>query len=124
MTNHKCRIASFVFMAFAGLVPAWNAIACRGPAKYKTVISHRDTLDSSGTQLNSIGAAVRQDRANYHLHSKRDPGDEGDDVLFDEGKRAALEQAVDKSPSAIDHGDGLSMYDEVLSGTNVGTIVP
>lgn len=72
-------------------------VACPGPVTYKTVIGEHDLKSSSGQNLNTLGAFVRQDRANFHKFRLRDAGDEPDAVLSDEKKRAELEQAVNRA---------------------------
>jgi hypothetical protein len=71
------------------------SLAC--PITYTAVIGSRDLQNSSGQNLLTLGGLVRQDRANYHKFSRRDPGDEADTILSDEKMREALENAVNRS---------------------------
>jgi len=70
-----------------------DAAACE-PIRYKAVIGNNDLQNSSGANLTTLGSMLRQDRANYHKFSRRDPGDEFDPVLADEKERAAFESAT------------------------------
>ena len=84
------------FLSLLGGIAVTDAsYACSGPVSYKAVISERDLHNSSGANLITLGAVVRQDRANYHKFSRRDAGDEGDTVLSDDQLRIVLERAVD-----------------------------
>jgi hypothetical protein len=93
------------------------SFACAEPVTYKTVITENDIKNSAGKNLNTLGGLVRQDRANYHKFLLRDVGDEGDPVLFDEKKRAALEEAVNRSDPNYDFVD--PFYWDADPGTKI-----
>ncbi len=83
-----------------------KVFACEEPVKYKTYLSSKDLQNSRGKSLESVGAIVQQDRANYHRFFKRDPGDEGDSILSDLKKRSELRRAIDRFISANDNETG------------------
>lgn len=70
---------------------------------YKTTISNVDRQNSKGIRLRTVGAILRQDRANFHRFNLRDPGDEYDSVLWNSKLRVDFESAVNnRLPSPID----------------------
>ncbi len=69
---------------------------------YKTTISNIDRHNSKGVRLRTVGAILRQDRANFHRFKLKDPGDEGDSALWHPKRRAIFERAVNnRLPSPI-----------------------
>ncbi|MBA4172089.1 MAG: hypothetical protein C0511_05410 [Hyphomicrobium sp.] len=119
----------FVTCIGVGMQAKGSFAACPEPVKYTAVIDEADLVSSSGTKLTTSGAVVRQDRANFHKFSRRDPGDQSDDVLFDPKKRAALERAVNEfvareskkyGGADVDYDD---LLEELLQGGLGGTYV-
>ncbi|NLD62204.1 hypothetical protein GX645_07110 [Candidatus Sumerlaeota bacterium] len=51
-------------------------------AKYRAVLAPRDRVNSNGKKLESIGAVLAQDRANFHKFGIRQRGDETDSGYF------------------------------------------
>ncbi|WP_299328835.1 hypothetical protein [Parasphingopyxis sp.] len=57
---------------------------------YQTVISPQDTVNSSGNRLRSVGAILRQDRANMHRFGRADAGDQYEDMFLSSASRALI----------------------------------
>ena len=86
---------SAILAAFLALCPApllaqdWNQLAM-----YSAYISPADMHNSKGAALTSLGAALQQDRANFHRFGRRDARDEGDPLFADRALRARIPQMV------------------------------
>lgn len=72
---------------------------------YRARLSNQDHYNSSGTQLNSAAAIIRQDRANFYLFGKMDPEDESDAFFNDKGNRARLEKMLSRGMLSEDDLD-------------------
>ena len=57
---------------------------------YQTVISPQDTVNSSGNRLRSVGAILRQDRANMHRFGRSDVGDGYEGMFTSSASRALI----------------------------------
>jgi len=57
---------------------------------YQTMISPQDTVSSSGNRLRSVGAILRQDRANMHRFGRSDAGDGHENVFLSSASRALI----------------------------------
>lgn len=70
---------------------------------YFAVLSEQDHFNSKGERLTSAAAIIRQDRANFHVFGKRDPGDQNDRFFANAKNRDSLEQLLShgKSDPAI-----------------------
>ena len=71
---------------------------------YTAFLSQADHFNSNGQRLTSAAAIIRQDRANFHLYDRGDPGDEGDQFFDNVNNRAAMERMLERgrsSPVAI-----------------------
>lgn len=71
---------------------------------YRAKISDNDKKNSAGTSLTSagvskasLGAIIRQDRANYHQFKVRDVEDEGDCLFSDKQMRAKIDSMISSS---------------------------
>lgn len=87
--------ACLAFCLVCGGGASAPSLAC--PVTYRTVIGERDLKNSSGQNLTTLGAIVRQDRANYHKFHRRDAGDGDDAALSDDKRRIELEAAVNRA---------------------------
>ncbi len=61
---------------------------------YRARLSKNDHRNSSGEQLTSAAAIIRQDRANFYLFAAMDPEDEADTFFSDKANRARLEKML------------------------------
>ena len=64
---------------------------------YKARLSEKDHSNSSGQRLNTVGAILRQDRANFHTFNIRDAEDESDKVFKNKEARVNIESAVKRA---------------------------
>ena len=61
---------------------------------YRARLSPDDHYNSAGERLQTAGAIIRQDRANYHRNWHRDPEDEDDAFFGTAERREILEQLI------------------------------
>lgn len=79
---------------------AFAAATCSAPllasdAQYCARLGPDDHVNSSGVRLNTVGAVIQQDRANYHEFGLRDRGDQDDPIFHDKTSRGALRSRID-----------------------------
>lgn len=93
-------------MKFAHIAIALFAILSIGHAaadtireSYVATLSEQDHFNSKGERLTSAAAIIRQDRANFHVLGKRDPGDQNDRFFANAKNREALEQLLSRGKS-------------------------
>ncbi|OOY08173.1 hypothetical protein [Thioclava sp. F36-7] len=79
-------------IGYPGLSAAqdWTQIAA-----YSAFIGPQDMRNSKGAALRSLGAALQQDRANFHRFGLRDARDESDPVFADRASRARIPAMVE-----------------------------
>lgn len=65
-------------------------------ADYTARISDQDKVTSQGVQLDSVGAILRQDRANYHRFDQPDAEDEADEHFTDAHERGRFERLLSR----------------------------
>jgi hypothetical protein len=76
------------------------AVSIAGPAAaegYCARLGPADHFNSSGGRLKTVGAIVRQDRANFHEFGVRDRGDESDPIFADKVSREQLQRQIDRN---------------------------
>lgn len=80
-------------------------------AEYLTWLDAKDTVTSKGIKLDSFGAVLAQDRANYHRFGIRQELDTGDAIFSNKDMRAKL-------PQLYQAGRPVEAYirDNVMSG--------
>ena len=80
-------------------------------AEYLTWLGPQDLVNSRGVRLDSFGAVLAQDRANYHRFGIRQDLDTGDPIFGDRAMRSAL-------PRLYEAGRRVEAYiiDDVMSG--------
>lgn len=61
---------------------------------YKARLSEKDHFSSSGKQLKTAAAILRQDRANFHVFNIKDAEDESDDTFKDKVSRENMGQTI------------------------------
>lgn len=84
----------FFILSFANPIYAFDGITF-----YGTQVTDNDRYNSSGTRLNSVGAILRQDRANYYVYGRNDPPDQGDNYFSSKTNRAIFDSAnIEVSP--------------------------
>lgn len=86
----------FLIVALALLVPTVAQSQGRVLAEYTTRLSAQDHVNSRGDRLASVGAILRQDRANYHRFDQPDAEDEGDDFFDDQHERGQFERLLSR----------------------------
>ena len=94
--------AAGVVLAFMPFATATGQTAADPIESYCATLGPEDHFASDGYPLRDAAAIIRQDRANYHLFGKRDPGDENDSTFASKANRAKLEAmlkrgAIDRS---------------------------
>ena len=83
-----CALSAAVAASGAPASAAEGYCARLGPA---------DHFNSSGARLKSVGAVIRQDRANFHEFGIRDRGDQSDGIFADKVSREALQRSIDRN---------------------------
>lgn len=83
---------------------------------YSARLSKQDHHNSSGEELNSAIAIIRQDRANFYVFGKIDPEDESDAFFNNKANRARLEKMLSKGFISSEH------QDLIVNGTPLITI--
>ncbi len=78
------------------LVPMAAHAQGRVLADYTARLSAQDHVNSRGDRLNTVGAILRQDRANYHRFDQPDAEDEGDDLFHDQHERGRFERLLSR----------------------------
>lgn len=117
---NKLMIGALAIAAAAA--PLSAAQACNGAllGQYNAEISRRDTVNSSGTRLTSVGLILQQDRANVHRFGRADNGDGHDDMFGSAESRALiprwLHQVEPAAASRIRGGNGGYITVEVYEG--------
>ena len=82
-------------------------------ADYTARISAQDKVNSAGERLDTVGAILRQDRANYHRFGHPDAEDEADAFFTDAHARGRFERLLSRglvrpaTARAIIHGTPL-----------------
>lgn len=82
------KIIYSILVSFALLFTTNVVLAFDGITYYGATISMKDHYNSRGQLLRNVRAILRQDRANYHVHYKRDPSDQYDSYFRHKGNRA------------------------------------
>ena len=67
---------------------------------YVAFLSEADHFNSNGERLRSAAAIIRQDRANFHRFSRRDPDDQDDMFFANAENRDALERMLERGQAA------------------------
>lgn len=106
----ESNILRTVFLSAAFAVFANNALA-QPIDTYKARLSKQDHYNSSGEELISAAAIIRQDRANFYVFGKIDPEDEHDNFFNNKANRARLEKML--SRGSISDSDAES----IMKGT-------
>lgn len=83
--------------AALGLTLAALAGAPAAAETYCARLGPADHFNSSGARLKSVGAVIRQDRANFHEFGIRDRGDQSDPIFGDKASREALQRSIDRN---------------------------
>lgn len=80
-------------------------------AEYLTWLDAKDTVTSNGMKLDTFGAVLAQDRANYHRFGIRQELDTSDPIFSDRDMRAKL-------PQLYQAGNPVEAYirDDVMNG--------
>lgn len=96
------------------------ATPAQANTSYCTYISSKDTYNTNGTRLRSVGQIIQQDRANYHKFGNSDSSDGYDGYFTSYNRRVALSRANVRGSSsvksAILRGDAY-IYVDYYSGT-------
>jgi hypothetical protein len=87
------------------------AAAEAAPPAYRARLSRQDHFNSRGQPLRGAPDILRQDRANYHRNTHRDPEDT-DDTLF---RTAAARNRISALP--VDFGSQPNAAARIVSGT-------
>ncbi|WOC14756.1 hypothetical protein [Pseudochrobactrum sp. MP213Fo] len=90
----------FSFVLFFTLV---SGAAATPIDSYRARLSDKDHFNSTGTQLNSAAAIIRQDRANFYIFGNMDPEDESDTFFNDKANRARLEKMLLRGQLSAEH---------------------
>jgi hypothetical protein len=85
----------------AGLALTAVASAAQAEDRYCARLGENDHFSSKGARLNTVGAVIQQDRANYHRFGQRDPEDETDPVFGDKANRDTLNNRVDANALSV-----------------------
>lgn len=101
----------FSILAVLAALQTSHAMGEEVMAEYLTWLDAKDTVNSSGAKLNSFGAVLAQDRANYHRFGIRQELDTSDPIFSDRNMRSKL-------PQLYQAGRSVEKYirDDVMSG--------
>lgn len=81
---------NFILSCMAIIALTGSAAAQDLMAIYDARLDPHDLVNSSGQPLDSVCAAVQQDRANYHRFKKRGQVDDSDPIFADKTMRARI----------------------------------
>lgn len=90
-------LKKLVLVVFALAVCLTNVSFAGVIDDYVARLSPEDHFNSKGVKLTTVGAIVRQDRANFHKFGKKDGEDTYDSFCTSASNRAALERLINKS---------------------------
>ncbi len=65
-------------------------------ADYTARISAQDKVNSAGERLTTVGAVLRQDRANFHRFDQPDEEDQADEHFTNTDERARFERLLSR----------------------------